>query len=266
MQNRVARVGLWSAALLAVGGWLASAMAAGAGPDDGASTILRDGFETPKVAWRQEQTDATVKIFAHERTNRAAHEGQLSEGFQFEAGIGGGLYFSYQLPNIPVTERPEGRPLRPIESVGGADPRPGGPARRRRPRQPRPRRIVLVPGTVFETPDRWQKLELADMLPSIERQAKVLRASSKRPVSLKGAYLERLVVNIYGGEGETEVYLDELTVGPVPATLAANPRTDSTGRRAVGPDDRRPARGVRTSPWSRSRPGSTPGSSSTGTA
>ncbi len=89
--------------------------------------------------------------------------------------------------------------------------------------------FVLVPGTIFESSDRWQKLELADMLPSIERQARVLRASTKRPVSLEGAYLERLVVNIYGGEGETEVYLDELTVGPVPPELT----------RAPGPNRRR---------------------------
>jgi hypothetical protein len=87
---------------------------------------------------------------------------------------------------------------------------------------------VMVPGTVFETPDRWQKLELAEMLPSIELQAKVLRVSTRRPVSLKGAYLERLVVNLYEGEGETEVYLDELTVGPVSAALAANPRAESS--------------------------------------
>ena len=128
--------------------------------------------------------------------------------------------------------------------------------------------FVLVPGTIFETADRWQKLELADMLPSIERQARVLRASTRRPVSLEGAYLERLVVNIYGGEGETEVYLDELTVGPVPPELAEAHarRPEAAGRRPVGPDDRRPPEGARASRWRRSSPGSTPGSSSTGTA
>ncbi len=48
---------------------------------------------------------------------------------------------------------------------------------------------LMVPGTTFNRPDRWQKLELAEMLPAIEEQARVLRASSRRPVSLKGAYL-----------------------------------------------------------------------------
>jgi hypothetical protein len=200
---------------------VASATAAD-GPGGGASTTLRDGFESDKVSWRQERTDATVKIFAHERTNRAAHEGQLSEGFQFEAGVGGGLYFSYKTPNIPVTKalkvglyvrsnRTGAQLLGRVILPDDVDPDSRAPS------------YVMVPGTVLETPDRWQRLELAEMLPSIELQAKVLRASTKRPVSLKGAYLERLVVNLYEGEGETEVYLDELTVGPVPAALAAKP-------------------------------------------
>ena len=103
--------------------------------------------------------------------------------------------------------------------------------------------FVLVPGTIFETAERWQKLELADMLPSIERQARVLRASTKRKVSLEGAYLERLIVNIYGGEGETEVYLDELTVGPVPPELAAAPSGRAVAR-GVGPDHRRQSEGT----------------------
>jgi hypothetical protein len=54
-----------------------------------------------------------------------------------------------------------------------------------------------------------------DLRPSIERQARVLRAASNRPVSLEGAYLDRLVVNLFGGPGRTEVFLDDLTIRPV---------------------------------------------------
>ncbi len=231
MRNRVARSGLGSACVL-MGGALV-ALARSPEPVGEASSTIRDGFESPRVAWRQEQTDATVKIFAHERTRRAAHEGVLSEGFQFEAGIGGGLYYSYPLPKIPVTEElkvglylrsnragPQllGRVVLPAD----VDPDSHRPS------------FVLVPGTIFETADRWQKLELAEMLPSIERQARVLRASTKRKVSLEGAYLERLVVNVYGGEGDTEVYLDELTVGPVAPELAESPSRASRAEAANG--------------------------------
>ncbi len=215
MVNRVARnAGLLSA-------WLTVAVGASAAPegvDDRASTI-RDGFETPRVAWRQEQTDAPIRIFAQERTRRAAHEGQFSEGFQFEAGLGGGLYYSYALPRIPVTEdlkvglyvrsnRTGVQLLGRVVLPADVDPESGRPS------------FVLVPGTSYEGADRWQKIELVDLLDSAERQARVLRASTRRKVSLEGAYLERLVANIYGGEGPTEVYLDELTVGPVAREVA----------------------------------------------
>ena len=61
--------------------------------------------------------------------------------------------------------------------------------------------FVMVPGTIFDQPDRWQKLELVHMLPTIERLARVLRASSRRPVPLDGAYIERVVVNLLDSPG-----------------------------------------------------------------
>ncbi len=202
-----------------------------------ASGTIRDGFEGPKVIWRQEQTDAAYKIFAHERTKRAAHDGQLSEGFQFEAGIGGGLYYSYPLPKVPITDalkvslyirsnRSGAQILGRVVLPADVDPETRKPA------------FVLVPGTAYDTADRWRRVELDDMLPSIERQARVLRASSRRKVSLEGAYLERLVINLYGGEGDSEVYLDELAIGPVaPDLVAAHARMvdGEEGDRPGGP-------------------------------
>ena len=184
---------------------------------DGAT--IRDGFEGPVKAWRQEQSDAAMEISLHERTERAAHEGKQSEGFEFRAGIGGGLYYSYAVAPIPVADdltiglfirsnRSGMQLLARVVLPADVDPDSGKPS------------FVLIPSTTYEVPDRWQKVELADMKPAIERQARVLRAASKRKVSLDGAYVERLIVNVYGGEGVTEVYLDELTVGPVPPEVA----------------------------------------------
>src|SRR4051794_32791557 len=65
--------------------------------------VFRDGFESPRTAWNQEQTDATINLLGHERTTRAAHEGRYSERFQFTAGLGSGFYYSYPLPKVPVT-------------------------------------------------------------------------------------------------------------------------------------------------------------------
>ena len=97
----------------------------------------------------------------------------------------------------------------------------------------------MIPGTIYDRVDRWQRLELTNMLPSIERQARVLRASSRRPVSLKGAYLERLVVNLMGGFGASEVFLDDLSITPVPADIVAEwskRAPERTGQRKEGSD------------------------------
>jgi len=213
MKNQGARSGwILVALVLAILGGVEAA-------DSKPSETIRDGFEGPNKAWRQEQPDATIEIYSHDRTRRAAHEGAQSEGFEFKAGIGGGLYYSYATPKIPITDdlavsmyvrsnRTGMQFLARVVLPADIDPD------SRRPQ------FILVPSTMYEAADRWQKIELTDMMPSIERQARVLRAASKRKVSLEGAYLERLVVNVYGGEGVTDVFLDELSIGPVSAEAA----------------------------------------------
>lgn len=177
--------------------------------------ILRDGFETDRPTWRQEATDATIRLIAHDRSDRAAHDGKLSEHFEFEAGPGSALYYSYAIPKVPI--RPGLRVGLFVRSnrVGVAlssrvilpndiDPESKQPT------------FLTIPGTIYEEADRWRKLEILDFPTAVERQARILRASTKRPVKIEGAYLERLLINIHGGQGENEVFLDELTISPVP--------------------------------------------------
>ena len=213
-------------------GWAQARRPAAAGPAGGAT--IRDGFEGPAKAWRQEQSDAAIEVFFQGSTDRAKHEGERSEGFEFNAGVGGGLYYSYPLPPIPVDDdlkiglfvrsnRSGVQLLARVVLPSDVDPDSGKPS------------FVLVPSTTYEAADRWQKVELADMRPAIERQARVLRASSRRKVSLVGAYVERLIVNIYGGEGVTNVYLDELTIGPVAPELAAAHERLLRGEPIAGP-------------------------------
>jgi hypothetical protein len=205
------------------------------GADDPAR-MISDGFETPSTVWEQEQTDAVINLYAHDRTRRAAHEGQLSEHFQFDAGPGSSYFCSYRLPKVPAASdlrvsfyvranragvRVYGRVILPTDT----DPETGQPS------------FVLVPGTIYENVDRWQRIELAGLPPLIESQARVIRASTRRPVKLEGAYLDRIVVNLYCGAGQTEVFLDELKVGPVPAeVVAAHSRPDAVDAEAASPE------------------------------
>src|SRR5262249_17814354 len=88
----------------------------------------------------------------------------------------------------------------------------------------------MVPGTVFDQADRWQKLELVNMGPTIKRLARVLRASSRRVVPLDGAYLERVVVNLMDTPGQSEVFLDDLAISPIPEPAL---KASSNGRESA---------------------------------
>lgn len=211
-----------------------------AGADEPSTATLRDGFEGPKSAWRQEETDTTVDLLAHDRTDRARRGGTRSEHFKFVAKPGSTLFYSYKMPNLPIG--PElgasvyvrsnqsglqllGRVVLPADK----DPETGETS------------FVTIQGSTSDMPDRWQKLTLNDLPGAVERQARILRSGpGERAVKLDGAYLERLVLNLYGGPGEAEVFVDDLTVSPVPASaIAANRGADAP---AAAPALKAPAR------------------------
>jgi hypothetical protein len=232
------RVALRRSLIVAFAGILTGLVVAG-GFDDGgkapaATDVLRDGFETPDPVWEREHTDAVIRLLAQDRTQRAAHGGRLSERFQFESGPGSQFFVSYATPKIPVTndlkiglfvrsDRAGVRIHAKIILPADVDPDSGAAS------------YVLVSGTAFDQVDRWQKLELVEMMLAIERQARVLRASTRRPVKLDGAYLERVVVNLLGGPGESEVFLDDLEIEPVPKSMLAGEANAEKGGKIAGP-------------------------------
>ncbi len=178
--------------------------------------ILRDGFESARPSWKEEGTDATFVLRAHDRTNEVAHEGRYSERFVFEAGLGSGIHYRYDLPpsalspNLKATlyvrsNRPGAQIFARVILPEAIDPDTG---------QPTP---LLIAGTSLNASNHWERLEIVGLPLAAERQAWVLRQGTGRPISLKGAYLDSLVVNLYEGSAETEVELDELTVGPLVA-------------------------------------------------
>ncbi len=215
--------------LLVVGERLATG--AEDGPGSATSGVLREGFEGETPLWQSEYLDTTIHLMAHDRSNRAIHGGRFSERFQFAADSGGQFYVSYRTPQIPLAADPNiglwvrsnragvrihARVVLPAD----VDPETKAPS------------FVLVPGTIYTETDRWQLLEARALAGSVERQARVLRASSRRPVPLKGAYVEQVVVNLLGAPGDSEVFLDDLEISPVPGALLAG--GGGTGANAAG--------------------------------
>ncbi len=126
--------------------------------------VLRDGFEGPRPSWQRESSDTTVDLHVHERSQRAAHDGRLSERFEFKAGVGSQFFVSYATPPVPVTDelsvslyvratRPGVRIYARVRLPADVDPETKAPS------------FVLVPGTIFDQVDRWQRLESARHAP-----------------------------------------------------------------------------------------------------
>ncbi len=61
----------------------------------------------------------------------------------------------------------------------------------------------------------WQKLILKRADDIIKEQKQALRLEMKGDPDISDAYIDRLVMNLYTGPGEIEVFLDNLEIGPI---------------------------------------------------
>ncbi len=189
-------------------------------PSADAASVWQDSFEDERPKWVREEVDAPVDWLAHDRSDLAAREGVRSERFVFKAGPGGGVYVSYSVPKIVVAKDTK-ISLSVRSNLGGMrvlarvvlpedkDPDTGRPS------------FVVVAGRSYENVGVWQRISIDELATEIENQARLLRIRSQRKVPTKGAYLERIVLNLYGGPNETTVYVDDLRIAPVdPSVLA----------------------------------------------
>lgn len=81
-----------------------------------------------------------------------------------------------------------------------------------RPESPLTRTIV---GDTYDNARTWQKLTLSDVPGLIGKHLPVIQTQIGHAVNSNGAYIDRLVLNLYTGPGEVEVWIDDLDIGPV---------------------------------------------------
>lgn len=74
---------------------------------------------------------------------------------------------------------------------------------------------TLVPGDVYTDVRKWQALGMGDVKAGLGKQMAALTAKLGRAVNDADAYVDHLVLNVYTGAGVSEVWIDDLSVGPV---------------------------------------------------
>lgn len=177
--------------------------------------VHRNGFESRTPTWVKGPADAPVEERAHDVTDETAHSGQFSERIAFTARDGTYVHYYYPLGRAPLAEElnvsvwvKANRPgtqllvrlVLPHERTGTAIDEP---------------RTVMLRGDAYDFVGRWQQLTLRRPLKTAKEQQLLLRTELGRDVDFSDAYVDRLVLNLYGGPGITEAWLDDLEAGPL---------------------------------------------------
>jgi len=189
-----------------------------------AQTAHVESFETPEPTWQFRGSDASYRIERSHRVAQQPHSGDWCEQWSIAAGHGTFFHLSQEVPPARIVDelraglwlRSDRAGLELLARVilpGALDPRTGEPLK------------ALVRGTQYDNVGRWQRLAIEDIPRQVEREVRRLRLEVGPQVDARGAYVDRLLLNIYGGAGETNVWIDDLEVAPLIAaeSLLAQP-------------------------------------------
>jgi hypothetical protein len=192
--------------------------------------IHRNGFEGRQTSWLRGEDNIRAEEKEHKLSSDYAHLGTTSEYIQLVCpqGKNDPNYAAYYYPTqpAPVTDDL-------IASVHVKANRAGIQLQARLvlPKERNPRQIdepmtVILTGDTYRLTRRWQKLELANPVKLMKDQQQLLRAQLRRDVDLTDAYIDRLILNLYTGPGQIDVYIDDLEVGPVRPNAPPPPKVD----------------------------------------
>jgi hypothetical protein len=180
-----------------------------------ADQFLREGFEGSDPLWVKGSSDGVSREVAHRIADDHRRYGDHSEFIQVSVESGSYVYYTFDTGRALANDD-----LR--ASLWLRANRPGTQllARVVLPHEPNPERIeesltVLIRGDSYNQAGRWQRLDLSRPSKLLREQQQLLRVQLKRDVNVADAYVDRLVLNVNGGPGDNQVWIDNLEIGPV---------------------------------------------------
>ena len=210
-------------------------------PSSPVTAQYRESFEAPETSWHLADRDCSVRVVQHVRTFAQAHSGQSSELIQIHSSRGTFVHWTHSIPSSRVidewtarlwikSDHPGLQLLARVVLPRSKDPRTGGPLR------------MLLPGTIYQQAGTWECLVLDNPAHRLRQQLPKLRAQFGSAVSDREAYIDLLVLNAYGGPGQTTLWIDDLEVTGIASTepmVAANtPRNPVAEAPRPGPATR----------------------------
>jgi hypothetical protein len=171
-----------------------------------------EGFEGQSATWHEAGANAPYRLLKHQRVQGPdAHSGQGCEWLQVSADGGTYIYVSHTLgqPRIIAELMP---------SVWIKSDRPGITLlvrvvlpRTLDRRSNRPIATLLM-GPNYSDVGRWQQLRMTDVPQLLTRQIQRLHAELGPNIDDREAYVDAVFLNVYGGPGATNVWIDDLDV------------------------------------------------------
>lgn len=180
----------------------------------------QNGFEDQQITWKAGESDVEYRVLRHERVRGDAHSGQGAEYLQINGGTGSKVYFSHDIspsriipeltPSVWVkANRPGIQLMARVVLPHTVDPRSGQPV------------ATIIQGESYSKPGAWQQLRITDTPQLLTRQLRVLQYQLGGQVDAREAYIDSLVLNTFGGPGQTAILIDDLQIaGHVPVNQA----------------------------------------------
>jgi hypothetical protein len=208
-----------------------------------AEQIHRYGFGGKNTVLVRGDANVRVEEKEHDISDHSFKSQPTSEHLKLTADAAAGdsafIHYGYDTPVAPVTPALSA-------SVWVKATKPGIQLRARVvfPKEPDPRRpeaplTALIVGDSYDKSRQWQKLTISDVPALLGQRLPVLQTKIGRAVNSTGAYIDRIVLNLYTGPGTADVWIDDLDIGPVkePDVSAVG----GTGGTAVPVKQTRPA-------------------------
>ncbi|HZZ72530.1 MAG TPA: hypothetical protein VFE24_09770 [Pirellulales bacterium] len=159
------------------------------------------------------------------------HSGDWGEFVRVDAGIGTSVLIRHDLAPAPIiaelsatvwvkADRPGLQIMGRIALPRTVDPRTGKPI------------SAYLRGTSYTQVGSWQQLRLEGLPSELTRYAHALRSELKSDADVREAYLDQIVLNVYGGQGQTNVVLNDLAVSGCVGRIA-DPHVQPAGLNAL---------------------------------
>jgi hypothetical protein len=194
--------------------------------------VHKNAFETLNTSWIKGGADVAFEEIAHIMSDQGAHDGRRSEFIKINAQASNPVQSPDTIPHIyyqyPTAQAPISIELSASIWLKANRPGPQLLARVVLPNERDPNNLdahltTLLRGDAYRTVGRWQRLDQGRLVQLAKKQQELMQAALKRPINFTGAYVDTLIVNLYGGPGPTEVWIDDLEIGPVVQGTAPPP-------------------------------------------